>query len=119
MNKLKIAFSILIAVIGIPSILLYAFYDSWMGVIGFGIALLVLLIDKEIFKNQYKANEEKFRDSNKKLISVIYPILLIIFIIVLIMNLGFAIYYFYISKIKQGIFLLEIVILLIFSVKDM
>lgn len=102
---------ILSLLIGMPSLFLYTFYQSWIGLIGFGIGLLILTIctrsRKKEFEIKSKMMTQKQKNLNKILKIITYIILIIIIILSIITtNKG---------NFKSTIFFLEIVLFMFLS----
>ena len=112
-KALRIILILVAMPIGIPSLFHYAFYNSWLGVIGWGIGLFLLTIASRLGKEEMEAKLRKMSRAKQKLNDYLKIVLWIILGINLIISI---ILLFYKVNIKGFVFTLEITIFILLSI---
>ena len=112
-KALRIILILVAMPIGIPSLFHYAFYNSWLGVIGWGIGLFLLTIASRLGKEEMEAKLRKMSRAKQKLNDYLKIVLWIILGINLIISI---ILLFYKGNIKGFVFTLEITIFILLSI---
>lgn len=111
MKKHILILVILAMIIVILSLFHYAFYQSWIGLIGCGIGLLLLTITVRLRKPEFKERMKNMGKKEKKL----KKFMKIILYCVLAINLLISFYMLYKDNIKSFVFIFELTIMIFFS----
>lgn len=107
-KALKIILVSMAMPIGIPSLFHYVFYNSWIGVTGWGIGLLLLTIASWLGKEEMEAKLREMSKAKQKLNERLKLILWAI----LIFNIIFSLILLFKGNIKSFVFTAEITILI-------
>jgi len=110
-ESIRIAIIITAMIIGIASLFHYVFYNSWIGIIGFGIGLLIINLTGGIKTKEIQRKIRKMSDKEKKM----NKFLKIFLYVLVIINLLASTWMFYQGNIKSGVFLLEVGIIIFIS----
>lgn len=115
-RALKIILILIAMPIGIPSLFHYVFYNSWIGVIGWGIGLLLLTIASRLGREELEAEFRNMSEAKQRLNEHMKIVLWIILGVNLIISF---ILLFYKGNIKGFVFNMEITILIWLSILGM
>lgn len=97
--------------IGIPSLLHYVFYDSWIGIIGWGMGLMFVVIAGRLRKEEMIEKAKLMSEREKKLNRFLKIFLYMILIVTTILS----IIRIFEGNFKTGVFLLEISLIILIS----
>lgn len=99
-------------IIAIPSLWHYAFYKSWIGLIGFGIGLALIVISNRLRRKEMIEQYNKMSEKGKKATNIFKIVLWIMLAISTLLTL----YLLFIRRdIKGGLLNFEIVALIFFA----
>ena len=107
----RITIIIIAMIIAIPSLFNYALHDSWQGVIGFGIGLLILAITNRFDKKEIERKARMMDKTQKRINKFLKGFLYFLIVI----NFLASIWLFYKGSTKQGVLLAEITLLIFLS----
>ena len=107
----RITMVVIAMLIAIPSLFHYVFYESWLGIIGWGVGLLLLSITNQMNREEFIQKEKGTSLKRKKANNILKNVLWII----LGLNMILAGYLFLKGNIKSAILTLEISSFIIFS----
>ena len=111
METKSIIYLTLSILISTPSLFLYTFYQSWIGLIGFGISLLILTIFSRIKKKELEIKSKNMTQNQKNLNKILKIITYTLLTILLI----FSISLFYEGNLKSALFSLQIAFFMFLS----
>lgn len=109
-RTLKIILILIAIPVAIPSLFHYVFYNSWIGVIGWGIGMLLLTIASRLGNEEMEAKLRKMSKTERRINDYLKIVLWIILGVSLIISFIFL---FYKGNIKGFVFNMEIIILIL------